>query len=60
MQYKLNVTQAVECLKNHITSLKVTGKVEAKPNFEPFIKDVQKALPLADLIKVISTKGLFV
>lgn len=60
LQYKLNITQTVECLKNHITSLKITGKVEAKPNLEPFIMDVHKAVPLVDLIKVLSTKGLFV
>lgn len=60
LQYKLNITQAVECLKNHVTSMKVTGKVEVKPNLEPFIMDVHKAVPLVDLIKVLSTKGLFV
>lgn len=60
MQYKLNITQAVDCLKNYVASLKVTGKVDAKPNLEAFITDVQKALPLIDLIKVLSTKGLFV
>ncbi|XP_066257796.1 uncharacterized protein [Euwallacea similis] len=55
LKFKVNISQYIESLRNHIDSLSVTPSEKNAPaNFSSFMKDIQKVFPIGEIAKVFA------